>query len=385
MEPHTDEPNSPSAAARDTSPEPMQDSPSSEAVDDTSSTATQTASQHTSLSPNQDSSPPPSLKERPRGKHIPPKHILPRLAFAFSIILVLGVHALADAVSKDRISELLGDVSTKPLPEVSAYIDQDGGWEVSTPRGIYNAFAGAWGTYDSAILTVAGLLVILEEGSADDMPDRIVQFDSNGEFLWSRTINVPVFTPDYRKSVSYSQINGSVQATGDYLVLHTACTRKLDGTMSTPVVVLEAATGETVLETKVSGAVVSMVLLSDAVVVQTTDGTTPLPGGTITILPFDGSEATSWETDEWLASTAGDDLILSDFYSDDYNFVNDKLDLHRAHGSASVRTVHRDGSDARGPWHNVTWIGADGTLTIGNAPGERTIIDARTGQQEAEQ
>ena len=387
MEPHTDEPDSPSAAAHHASPEPMQDSPSSQAVDDASSTASQTASQRTHLSPNQDSSPPPRHKKRLRGKHLTPKDILPALAFVFSSILALGAHTIADAVREDRISELLGDVSTEPLPEVSAYINDSGTWDVLTPDGVRNSFASEYGTVWKSLPTSAGPAFILEEGYTPQTTalDRIVQFDSNGEFLWSRTINVHVFNSDYRKSVSYSRINGSVQATGDYLVLHTACTRKLDGTMSTPVVVLEAATGETVLETKVSGAVVSMVVLSDAVVVQTTDGTTPRAGGTITVLPFDGSEATSWETDEWLAGTAGDDLILSDFYSDDYNFVSDKLDLYRGHGSVSVRTVHRDGSEARGPWHDVTSIGADGTVTIGNAPGERTIIDARTGQQEAEQ
>ncbi|MBE6484972.1 MAG: hypothetical protein E7Z96_09470, partial [Actinomycetaceae bacterium] len=125
MEPHTDEPDSPSAAAHHASPEPMQDSPSSQAVDDASSTA----SQRTPLSPNQDFSPPPRHKKRLRGKHIPPKHILPALALAFSIILALGARTIVGAVEEDRtavredrISELLGDVSTEPLPEVSAYI-----------------------------------------------------------------------------------------------------------------------------------------------------------------------------------------------------------------------------------------------------------------------
>ncbi|WP_125482388.1 hypothetical protein [Actinobaculum sp. 313] len=311
------------------------------------------------------------------------------IAFVFSAILARGVSVMAGALSDDRVSELLGEVSTEPLPEVSAYVDEDREeWRVSTPRGV-----AAKGPSGHTILTTAGPASILEQRLYDtdySTPDRIVQFNSDGEPLWSRTINVPVYgfhDPAYKSAVSYSTINGSLQAEGRYLAIHTDCTNWLDGTKSTPIVVLDVKTGKSVLETKVSGAVFSMVLLDDAVVVQTTDGTSAKASGTVTVLPFDGGETISWESDEWLVSKAGNDLVLSSIYPTEYMYDSRTglIDFWLYSETVLVRTVHSDGSDARGPWRDVVSIDADGELTTFSIDGERAIIDARTGQREVEQ
>ncbi|RTE49195.1 hypothetical protein [Actinobaculum sp. 352] len=395
----SDESGSPPAAAHHKSPASTQDSASSPA--DPLSASTHPASSHkqdtspsssrdTSAPSTQDSaSPPTQTASTSRYKRIPSRPLLVVIAFVFCAILARGVIVMAAALSDDRVSQLLGEVSTEPLPEVSAYLDEGREeWRVSTPRGVT-----ANGPNGHTILTTAGPASILEERLYDtdySTPDRIVQFNSDGELMWSRTINVPVYglhNRAYMSAVSYSAVNGSLQAESSYLAIHTDCTDWLDGTKSTPVVVLDVETGESVLETKVNGAVFSMVVLSDAVVVQTTDGTSAKASGTVTVLPFDGGETISWESDEWLVSKAGNDLVLSSIYPTEYMYDSRTglLDFWLYRETVLVRTVHSDGSDARGPWRDVVSIDADGELTTFSADGERAIIDARTAQREVEQ
>ncbi|RTE49198.1 hypothetical protein [Actinobaculum sp. 352] len=318
------------------------------------------------------------------------------LAAAIACALIIAVGAVALIHLRTSEPELLGEVSTDQLPGVSARLVDDqwdvvapDDWEVLAPDELSDSY-----TYN--VVTSVGPAFVLAEYFWDseekqwDSTERIVQFDTDGDVVWNRTLGNTV--ADYYSTshnavyrANRTRVTGPLQSDGEHLVLRSRYIRHDDGTASTPVVVLEARSGRTVLETEVDGAAVAMVLLDDAVAVQTIDGTTARAGGTITVLPFRGGNISSWHSDEWLAGSTGETLILTDVFG---LVESDSITTETSlwpNGTASAHTVYPDGSDALGPWQDVAKVGSDGLLTIGYVKDQQTIVDARTGQVAAQQ
>ena len=263
------------------------------------------------------------------------KSLTPLTRFIAAALLLAFSLAACSRDAGTRFTSLTETSDVSDL--VSAPSTTDPGWAVDLPRKLYA---------NLTLPTVSGP-VLLFHTSRPATPDdstreatvgttTLVSLNPDtGSVRWARTLGSdPVaYTNDdndthqslldnSRRQLRHSDDEEAGYATvspnGRYLAIqaraHMVSEKSTDpGDQRVGIVVLDTDTGQEVRTVEVSGIVLAHALTDDSLVVETAQNFFPAGNGTLNLFPLGDTraESTTLRTDQWLAGTTHDSLLLA--------------------------------------------------------------------------
>ena len=236
----------------------------------------------------------------------------------------LGATGCDPSTSSDAQSEA-PSIESGPADLVDSSGSDSAGW----PTGLALSSDTPW-----LIATVSGPVAILgirsEEYSGPNDKTVLAALDpQDGSLRWSLTItpaiesleSSPLRNPSIPQRVAMDNIElvGSprpvvTSPNGQYisLQLNSNESSTIAGTRA-GILVLDAATGETVRTLETTGLILSQALTDSDLFVQTAQDYVPAGSGTLAVAPLDEPEAepSTLRTDQWLVGAAADAVLLA--------------------------------------------------------------------------
>ena len=263
------------------------------------------------------------------------KSLTPLTRFIAAALLLAFSLAACSRDAGTRFTSLTDTSDVSDL--VSAPSATDPGWTVDLPRKLYA---------NLTLPTVSGP-VLLFHTSRPATPDdstraatvgttTLVSLNPDtGSVRWARTLGSdPVAYTDDDNDTHQSLLDNSrrqlrhsddeetgyatVSPNGRYLAIqaraHMVSEKSTDpGDQRVGIVVLDTDTGNEVRTVEVSGIVLAHALTDDSLVVETAQNFFPAGSGTLNLFPLGDTRAepTTLRTDQWLAGTTHDSLLLA--------------------------------------------------------------------------
>ena len=242
------------------------------------------------------------------------------------------------ACSRDAGTRFMSLTDTSDVSDlVSAPSTTDPGWTVDLPRKLYA---------NLTLPTVSGPVLLFHTSrpaTPDDSTKRktvgtttLVSLNPDtGSVRWARTLGSdPVAYTDDDNDTHQSLLDNSrrqlrhsddeetgyatVSPDGRYLAIQTRAHMVSEKSTDPEdqrvgIVVLDTGTGNEVRTVEVSGIVLAHALTDDSLVVETTQNFFPAGSGTLNLFPLGDTRAepTTLRTDQWLAGTTHDSLLLA--------------------------------------------------------------------------